>query len=202
MKIKILSFMVSLLALFACDTETPEDSPTPLVGDVYIRFVSPTGTNVLDSLAILDEDLLFSEINPDTLSITVSRESDGVTLTRDAITDKRWVRVGENKFETFFHEEETLVKFTWSDMKTMLTENRPHEYEEVYKIQLNSPVIFADDDVHTIDWFVKVSGRGFQDAYKCEVDREEIPLGDDPYYKKKTTKDRHSVAAVVTFICQ
>ena len=90
----------------------------------------------------------------------------------------------------------------WSDMKTMLTENRPHEYEEVYKIQLNSPVIFADDDVHTIDWFVKVSGRGFQDAYKCEVDREEIPLGDDPYYKKKTTKDRHSVAAVVTFICQ
>ena len=55
MKSKIFSVILIVSLLFACSNEEVEgeDGLNPFYSETYIRFVSPAGTNVMDSLDML-----------------------------------------------------------------------------------------------------------------------------------------------------
>ena len=199
MQIKHFLFLVLMLPiLWACSSEeVGEDNASPAICTSYVRFVSPTGKNILDSLKVLNpNERKTADFDSNLMEITVIRKSDNEPL---------WLR--KNLFYaceqtgTEFEQDETVVGLYWTDFMVMNIEKRPLNYNDVYEVQMKSPKIFGNNDVHTIRWYIAVTGRA-HDAYKCEVDGQEVPLTDDPFYKQQYKMGHHGVAGFITVYCK
>jgi hypothetical protein len=188
---RLLSAVVIIFSFMACNSEGGDDNVRPSYNETYLRFVSPSGTNVLDSLNVLNGAMV--GLNTDLISISGIRHSDEQELD---IT-RYWLYASKQTGSEFLTDE-TLIVLWWNDFKVWNVEKRPKRYDETYEIKLKSPQIFGDEETHTLKWYVSVSGRK-QNAYRCEADGQEVALSDDIIYNKKTFDGRHWVTGIVTF---
>ena len=197
MQIKFRFLFILLASLFiACGDEVgPLGDNEPLYNHTYLRFVSPTGTNVLDSLSIMSPEKWVMELGTDLMSISGIRASDGQTL---ELTPELFY--GSKRAGDEFDEKGPLVHVWWYDFY-FCKEKRPKKYHETYTVTMTSPKVFGDGVSHTLTWYVKVSGRAV-DAYKCEVDGHEVSLANDPLYIMDSYEGRHFVSAIVTVPCK
>jgi hypothetical protein len=120
----------------------------------------------------------------DLIIVNGIRESDGKLLdmtNRFLRTSPLW---GEG-----FSEEETIVQLNWGDFY--------NGNSEVYNIHLQSPLVFGNNETHTLKWYIRGSGNSYN-AYKCEFDGMEIALENDPIYIKSSRGDYHAVKALIT----
>ena len=197
-KIKIL-FTTLIISLFlACSNDNETDSVTPAFHQTYLRFVSPSGTNVLDSLHLLENGLTMKEIDDDLFSVSINRNSDSQSV--DNREMRKYLFWASPQTDTNFKKEETLVQLDWCDFNIWDMEKHPQNYHEIYKIIMRSPKIFGNKELHSINWYVNVSGRAY-DAYKCELDGQEISLENDPFYNSQVYDGRHFVSAIITIQC-
>lgn len=191
------SVVLTVLALVACGSgENGDDNVTPSENDTYIRFLSPSGTNVLDSLGIIGKEEVMAEMGTDIISISGIRSSDNKPLEMT----KYWMHVLPEYGQEFV-KEESLVKLHWVDFNVWDIEKRPYEYTEIYKFQLQGSKVFGDNEVHTLDWYVYIKGRR-HNAFKCEVDGQEVSLADDYLYNRRDYGGWRNVTALLTIQCK
>ena len=194
-KSKILFILLASLFIACGDEVGPLGDNEPLYNHTYLRFVSPTGTNVLDSLSIMSPEKWVMELGTDLMSISGIRASDGQTL---ELTPELFY--GSKRAGDEFDEKGPLVHVWWYDFY-FCKEKRPKKYHETYTVTMTSPKVFGDSASHTLTWYVNVSGRAV-DAYKCEVDGHEVSLANDPLYIMDSYEGRHFVSAIVTVPCK
>jgi hypothetical protein len=194
-KNKILFIMLTMLSLIACSSSEDGVGVTPSFHETYLRFVSPSGTNVLDSLHVMGENDKIVEIGSDLIAVSGRRASDGEAL--EMTTELYY---GSKQAADEFEKDEALVRVWWADFNTWNIEDRPNKYNEIYTVTMTSPKLFGNNESHTLAWYVKVVGRT-HDAYKCEVDGQEVSLDNDPFYNKYTYEGRHKVNAIITIPC-
>lgn len=160
--IRFICVVLVVLSFVGCNNPI-EDSIPPTDYSVYLRLVSPSGNNILDSLGIykdgpisIDEKGLFG--------VDGIRTSDKnpLRITKDLICAS--IQAGAE-----YSKEESIIGLFWSDFDA-------HEGKETYEIQLQSPKIFGDNRVRNISWFVRVSSANLFDVYKCKIDGQEVPL--------------------------
>jgi hypothetical protein len=197
-KIKILFTTLIMSLFFACSNDNEGDSVTPAYHQTYLRFVSPSGTNVLDSLHLLENGLTKKVIDDDLFSVSINRSSDGQSM--DSHMSK-YLFLASPRTDTIFKKDETLVRLDWNDFNIWDLEKRPQIYHEIYKISMRSPKIFGNKEQHSMNWYANVVGRTY-DAYKCELDGQEISLENDPFYNKRVYDGRHVVSAIITILCE
>lgn len=194
-KFKILFIMLTMLSLIACSSNEDSVGVTPSRNETYLRFVSPSGTNILDSLHVMGENDKIVEMSSDLISVRGKCASDGSDL--EFINELYY---GSKRAGDEFEREEALVRVRWYDFKIWDIEDRPNKYNEIYTVTMTSPKLFGNNESHTLAWYVKVVGRT-HDAYKCEVDGQEVSLDNDPFYNKYTYEGRHNVNAIITIPC-
>ena len=197
-KWNVFCVVLTVLSLIACSSdENGDDYATPSMNDTYIRFVSPSGTNVLDSLGIIGKEEVMAEMGTDIISISGIRSSDNKPLEMT----KYWMHVLPEYGQEFV-KEESLVKLHWIDFNVWDIEKRPYEYTEIYKFQLQGSKVFGDNEVHTLDWYVYIKGRR-HNAFKCEVDGLEVSLADDYLYNNRSYYSGwRNVTALLTIQCK
>jgi hypothetical protein len=199
MQIKFRFLFILLIAssFMACsDNELITGDNTPSYNQTYLRFVSPAGTNVLDSLRIMSPEKWVMELGTDIMSVSGIRTSDNHAL--DLMTELFY---GSKRAGDEFEGEGPLVHVMWYDSNIGNIEKRPRKYHETYTVTMTSPRVFGDGVSHTLTWYVNVSGRTV-DAYKCEVDGHEVSLVNDPFYIRDMYEGRHFVSAIVTVPCK
>lgn len=189
-KLNFLLILMLLASCIACNN-TWEDSTPPAENVTYIKFVSPTGTNVLDSLQVFDFNSEYKKkkMDDDLISITGDRKSDGKILEIDKYLTCVCPYEGANLVE------ETLLELKWWDYNIFDVD------KQEYTIALKSKKVFGDDDMHYLKWYVNVFGSVY-DAYKCEFDGHEVSLADDPVYNANNKGDHHFLKAKITVQCK
>ena len=184
--------------LLSCSNENEEEMAVPSC-HTFVRFVSSSGTNVLDSLNVLskNEGILLDSATTRLMTINVNRLSDNRSLT---LIGKHWLFTSK-KSDVNLPKDETILELVWNDFKATDTDNRAKRYDEVYEAKMKGPELFGDDQTHTLRWYAHISGKTF-DAYKCEVDGKEVELANDPYYKQQTRMGVHGACAFINFPCK
>lgn len=171
------------------------DNPVtpPATHSTFLRFVSPSGTNILDSLGVFEktDSSFLRSANPELITANCIRNYDAKTL----YINKSLVNVTD-KFGPEYQPEGVLLCLEWGDF------NLPDEgkKEVIYDFQLQSPRIFGNDEVHRLTWYVHDLGWDY-DAYKCEFDGQEVNLDNDPFYNETTKKGYHKIDAILTITC-
>jgi hypothetical protein len=199
MKLKtLLGISLIMPLLLSCNNEI-ENQPAPAQCHTYVRFVSPSGTNVLDSLNVMpkNEGIQLDSATTQLMTINVNRSSDNVALT---LIGKHWLFTSTES-DVNLPKDETILELVWHDFKASDTENRARKYDEVYEARMKSPKIFGDDQTHTLRWYARISGTTY-DAYKCEIDGREAELANDPFYKEQTKMGVHGACAFINFPCK
>lgn len=187
-------FIYSILAVFSvslflvgCDNNNEEKTYTYFDQFmVYVKFVSPVGTNVVDSLGFLKNTEREEPFNPATdenIRVTCVRDSDGKPLnfwepywTHYFLVEEDWAHDNELK-------DGTLMRLFWSDDLIECPENAPSEsYDQSYTVSFRSKKIFGDDNEHFIKWYVHVTGNRYV-SYKCEIDGEEYAYKESSRYQ-------------------
>lgn len=112
MQVKYKILFILLASLFiACDDEVgPLGDNEPLYNHTYLRFVSPTGTNVLDSLSIMSPEKWVMELGADIMSVSGIQASDNHAL--DLMTELFY---GSKRAGDEFDEKGPLVHVMWYD---------------------------------------------------------------------------------------
>jgi hypothetical protein len=205
MRTKILFILVIAFSLFSCSGKGNEggDGIYPFENKTYLRFVSSAGTNVMDSLGILnmEEKKFMLQENNDLLSVTGTRMSDGEPL---RFYGNNWLWASE-KEDPLFPKTETLARIAWYDFNSFDMERRPYIYDEIYEIKLTSLELFGENVSHTLRWYATVKGKTIY-AYKCEVDGKEVSLDNDPFYNYTspywTNYKGKDVTALIDIMCK
>lgn len=173
--------LLAVLILTGCSKDEGEEDQISIpTYDFYIRFLSPSGTNILDSLDVCAGQEVSVVTNDEDIILTCISSWKGQPVNK---LGQYWWKIPENyqlKFQEGFLPAGTVLHFGWGD-NLYHTRYRPNYLEVEYLITLISPRIFKDNEGHTIKWFVKILGNRY-DAYKCEVEGKEYSLADDPIY--------------------
>ena len=183
MQVKILRLLPLLAALMmtGCSSDEGEDDQVSIpTYDFYIRFLSPSGTNILDSLDVCAGQELHVTAGDEDIILTCISSWKEQPVNKLGLA---WWTIPKNYH---WHNQEevlpegTVLDFHWAD-NLYHSRYRPNYLEVEYLITLISPKIFKDNEGHTIKWFVKILGNRY-DAYKCEVEGKNYSLVDDPIY--------------------
>lgn len=193
-KIKLLSMLLSALLVVSCNNYIEGGVP-PSNNRTVLRFVSASGTNILDSLQVLDNGNTPREVSAELMSIKGIRTSDNQPL------EMQNYLLYSSKPADSAYPRETLLDLSWVDFNIAQAEKRPREYTEVYDICLQSRRVFGNDELHRLKWYVSISGYDYN-AYKCELDGQEVELTNDPLYNEHTYNGRHYVNAMLTIKCK
>ncbi len=183
-------FCLGLLAIICFASCSKEESSEYLAApehELFIRFVSPTGTNILDSLGIGGE--LYSQADLKDIQvkcITTWNDAEMNILHfawRTIPKDYHWKGYGydDGKAGLGILTEGTALYISWGDLRLITDDSRPKNYETSYVITLKSLKVFGSDETHTIKWDVRVTGKSW-DAYRCEVDGKEYSVVGDAVY--------------------
>ena len=190
-------------SLYSCQNYI-ENGAIPFINETYIKFVSPAGTNVIDSLGLFPKEEHGSVLlyNSELLSVSGTRMSDGQPLR----FNNAWVWTGSGLSDSFFPENERIAYLQWADYNPCDLDKHPYDYDEVYEIRLNSQQLFGSTEYHILRWYAKVNGS-ILNAYKCELDGKEINLDNDPLYNYRspywTKEDKEkSVQAFIEIECK
>ena len=180
--------MFAAILLTGCsDNNEGEDSMDIPPGYMYVRFVSPVGTNVLDSLGVTDlENPTYTPV-PDEgiLSVEVFKENSGISIKKGYYAEYR-VESPTRDIGNIIGADtpETLLYVHWTDSD--LSEPSTYDYDDAYIVKLKSQAIFQDNEDHFVKWFVHIyKGKRYYYVYKCEVDGVDHPLEDDVIWQYK-----------------
>ena len=186
-------FMVSILFTGCKDDNGQEDYAYFDQFMVYVKFVSPTDTNVVDSLAFLKNTEYQEPFDPETdgvIKVSCVRDSDGKKL---QFWEPYWTHfflIERDLGHDNDLKDGTLMRLFWSDNWISSPENAPSEtYDQSYTISFRSKEIFGEEEPHTIKWYVHVNKNRFN-TYKIEIDGEDYPY-------KETPRFQHNMPLVV-----
>lgn len=210
MKKRIILGMLLLSAIISvsCNNDDPEPGSGTytlmMTPSMNVKFVSASGTNIVDSLDFLDSysGRSYQTLTADDEIIKVScvRETDGKMIWADqqhtsdgTVITLAFYRYGWYRYQAgdSYEKEGTLLNLGWADPVASLAISdfddypwkRPENYDESYTFNIQSPTIFGSDEVHTIKWYVHIIYNHY-DAYRCEVDGVELDFKNLPYYSE------------------
>lgn len=162
-------FGLHLFIASSCSYEAPIGPHVIVPFDVTVRFESAIGTNIADSLSIIDIT------KPDTwnakkedIQVRVYRGSDHKSL---EVFGERWGYIKDPSTTSF--PAGTYLTVLATDMQIF---EGGLWGEETYTFEFKSRKLFGNDDVHTVKWFIHGMGRVVYKVYKCEIDGEDMPL--------------------------
>lgn len=187
MKTKFIYALTAIVFLISsCSNQNDGDIVPPVNNETYIQFVSPIGTNVLDSIKAMPDEEFWVKVNPDLIAIDGKQEKDSEPLEMENFIKRERLDEIEE-----FKNKGTLLVIRWADW--FFTGKN---YNNSYEISLRSPKIFGDDDIHILKWYVKVKGPDY-DAYKCEFDGKEVDS-----FKDLNLKKNNYARAVISVVCK
>ena len=162
----------ALLCICLCGVCSCSDVDGPYYIDPFIvdvRFESASGTNLADSLNIIDKTKPETwDAKKEDIEVQVYRGSDHKPLD---ISTNRWGYINGNTVHNF--PAGTILSVFATDMRIWDEDFRG---SETYIFEFRSKKLFGNDEPHTIKWFVCCRGRANYNVYKCEVDNEDMPL--------------------------
>jgi hypothetical protein len=158
------------------EEDFPEGGILPIDINFFVRFVSPSGTNVLDSLNVLEGSDMVKIKDSLIIDASAYRASNGKDY--DSFTNM-FIRDNNDYFnygtdETFFYE--SFTEFTHG------------KGVDYCVLQMKSNKLFGNDNVHTIKLYYTMLVDSVFTAYKCEVDGEVYPMWNDPLYQSSLDK--------------
>lgn len=173
----VLLLCLALLSSCSDDGEGNDQVYKPTFG-FYVRFLSPTGTNVLDSLGVCEGSQYPVKTSDEDIELTCISSWKGNPVHNLGLA---WWKIPENYQHTYgdVWSEGTVLSFAWVDQ--LFFSDRLDYLDLEYLITMHSRKIFKDDKPHTIKWYLRVLCTRC-DAYKCEVEGREYSLVDDPIY--------------------
>jgi hypothetical protein len=160
------------------EEEYIEGGILPIDINFFVRFVSPSGTNVLDSLNVLEGSDMVKIKDSLIIDASAYRASNGKDY--DSFTNM-FIRDNNDYFnygtdETFFYE--SFTEFTHAKMAA-----------DYCVLQMKSNKLFGNDNVHTIKlYYTLLVDNSIFTAYKCVVDGEVYPMWDDSLYQSSLDK--------------
>lgn len=196
-----LALLFSAIICVSCNNDDLEpglvDKTVVINPSMNVKFVSASGTNVVDSLNIMKScgEKLYYEIasDDDVIRVSCVRESDGkeVWAGKRHVYDGTVITMDIYKYAWALSEKEgAMLDLGWYDPVASLSISdyddypwkRPENYDDSYTINIQSPTIFGNDKVHTIKWYVHIIYNDY-DTYRCEVDGVEFDFISSPEYK-------------------
>lgn len=208
-------FLLSLICLTSCSGDNidgDKDALAPPSNHLLIRFVSPFGTNILDSLGVGGEPYMFADKKD--IQVKCINTWDGEVM---ELLDFAWRKISPGYYYWKHNTKEdntsmptmtegTVLYISWGDLNLITDHSRPVKYDTSYFITIKSPLVFGNDEVHTIKWDVKVDGRLWDACNWCEIDGKKYSLVGDVVYdywsiyfgEELPSSRRHNVEAQVT----
>ena len=150
--------------------------------EMYVRFILPDGTNVLEltgnSGQVFVEDYYnYSNYYIGNLNVEIYNERSGKKLTSSDIGKRfvKWKDIGDTGSLLC---QEMMLRLSWGNPDG---NDVPHEsYDDATIIKMNSANIFGDEEDHFVKWYFHIhKGKAYYDVYKCEVDGVEVPTTDE-----------------------
>ena len=158
---------ICICTLLSCSAEDGPHVVDPF--RVSIRFESAIGTNIADSLNIIDNTKPETwNAKKEDIQVRVYRGSDLKPL---EINRTRWAYIKENTIPNFLGG--TTLNVSATDMRIW---KEDFWGRETYIFEFRSKKLFGNDEPHTIKWFVTCKGSMQYNVYKCEIDNEDMPL--------------------------
>lgn len=177
--IRLLLAIILLPTIAACDKDNNgSDAMHVDVFDVLVRFESPIGTNILDSLNVQPTEVAtYNKL--DDLYVNWKNKNDNFSSSSWYEPRLYWRHFPDSAYS---HN----PNFSYKGMGTILemglidrnvSDSDYPKADEVYSITLKSKKIFGNDSPHTIKYYVHINGGGCgYDAKKCEVDGKDYPI--------------------------
>lgn len=168
-----------LPTIAACDKDNNgSDAMHVDVFDVLVRFESPIGTNILDSLGVQHMKDRISDYKLDDLTINWKNKENNLNQ-HWSKPRLAWLKTedwfGSNNPNFSFKGIGTVLDMGLTDIN--ISDSDYPKADEVYTITLKSKKIFGNDTPHTIKYYVHINGGGCgYDAKKCEVDGKDYPI--------------------------
>lgn len=151
---------------------------------ILVKFESPTGTNILDSLnLVLYKDSLLYNDNTDIIDLDWNNKGNNLENNIWKKPSLHWVNItddwGSENPNFSFKNVGTVLYIQLCDRR--VSRSNFHECDDIYDINIRSKAIFGNDNPHTIRYHVHINGHacGYY-ATKCEVDGKDYPF-EGPY---------------------
>lgn len=174
--IKLLFAIMLLPILTACEKNTGGSDAVFIANfNFKVKFESPIGTNVLDSLQIQPMQDNDYDNHLDDLTVVYSNKNNDLKHWGDLdlryCDTEGWGGLNPN---FSFVGVGTVLHIGFVDISIYDTPN--HKYpkrDEEYTVSLTSKKIYGDEKIHTIKFYVHIKGKAVYHTYKCEVDGKE-----------------------------
>ena len=187
-----LAILLVVLVLFpllqSCDDNVYKEDSLPVVSfTVCLRFVSDTGTNILDSLNVKKQECFVLGSSPlEDLTFEWQNKNNDLK--------PNWAKPDFCICEYPFANSEYMAARNGTVIQALLTDisitdegpGKNKVRDEEYTIYISSKKIFGNDTKHTIKYYVHIPRRAKYEAYKCEIAGKECPIIGPDFEKYKT----------------
>ncbi len=178
---KLLLAIMLLPIIAACDNDNGEKDAM-FIGpfEFMVKFESPLGTNILDSLQVPHMRNSVRSNHLDDLTLEWSNKNNNLNQPW-RIPYLAWAHTTEEwaSFNPYFSFKGvgSILNVGLTDLSIWDTPNNKYpKRDEEYTISLTSKKIFGDETPHYIKFYIHIKGKAVYDTYKCEVDGKEQPL--------------------------
>ena len=190
---QIMSRIILLLAVITMTGCSVEENVSPVQVDMYLRLLTPSGTNIADSLNFVPEGVWSSQKTEKGLvNLNVIWHSKGPSFAQETY----WIRLS-NRGSEKFRDRETMLLVRDLDFVHRLQSCGDME---IYEYQISSQKLFGTNECHIIKWYIQIHGEHGIDAVKCELDGQAVDLSDDPYYNAYISKGHHPASGVINVV--
>ena len=174
----------------SCDNVYNEDSLPVISFTVCLRFVSDSGTNILDSLNVKKQECFVLGSSPlEDLTFEWQNKNNDLK--------PNWAKPDFCIYEYPFTNTEYMAARNGTVIQALLTDisitdegpGKNKVRDEEYTIYISSKKIFGNDTKHTIKYYVHITRKAKYEAYKCEIDGKECPIS-GPRYERYKMIDR------------
>ncbi len=177
--LKLLLATMLLPTIASCDKENNGSDAVNVDGfEILVRFESPIGTNILDSLGVQHMNNSISDYKLDDLVVNWRNKENNLNY-HWSKPELAWFKTedwaGSSNPNFSFKGIGTVLDMTLTDIN--ISDRDSPKADEEYTITLKSKKIFGNDDPHTIKYYVHINGGGCgYAAKKCEVDGKTYPI--------------------------
>ena len=186
-----LAILLVVLVLFpllpSCDDNVYNEDSLPVISfTVCLRFVSDSGTNILDSLNVKKQECFVLGSSPlEDLTFEWQNKNNDLK--------PNWAKPDFCIYEYPFTNTEYMAARNGTVIQALLTDisitdegpGKNKVRDEEYTIYISSKKIFGNDTKHTIKYYVHITRKAKYEAYKCEIDGKECPISGPGYERYK-----------------